>query len=326
VCFRNLEKATNDSLAIFGDENASGMVFMKSFEEYYSKGYTDDRGYSHEPYTQLIERLLSEFPIEKMGNIIDEEQKKAFIRLLGEILRLRNVLAAFDDFTEKARIIDEMRYQDYLGWYNTYYEEFRPKPGKDKEGISDDIVFEMELVKQVQINIRYILTLVQKYHDSNCEDKQIIVKIRKQMDASPDMRDKRELIEKFIEHMTPQKGADVGAEWEKYVEKEKKERLEAIIAEEQLKPAETEAFMKRAFADGYVTETGTGIAKILPPSNPFLPESGEKKQTVIDKLKAYLNKFLNTPENILPQPKGEIKTFYPMEIEESSSLQMAAEE
>ena len=88
----------------------------------------------------------------------------------------------------------------------------------------------------------------------------------------------------------------MGKAWEEYIEQEKKEQLDAIISEEHLKPAETEAFVKRAFADGYVTETGTGIAKILPPSNPFLPESGEKKQTVIDKLKEYLNKFLNTNE------------------------------
>lgn len=295
VCFRNLEEATNESLAIFGDENAAGLVFMKSFEEYYSKGYEDDKGNFHEPYTELIARLMKLFPVEMMGNMKDEEQKKAFIRLMGEILRLRNVLNAFDDFTEEAKIIGEMQYQDYLGWYNNYHEEFRPNTHNDeREDISDDIVFEMELVKQVQINIRYILDLVQKYHDSNCADKEIIVKIRKQIDASPDMRDKRDLIEKFIQQMTPEKGSDIGNEWEEYIEKEKKEQLDAIIGEEHLKPKETEAFMKRAFADGYVTETGTGIAKILPPSNPFLPESGEKKQTVIDKLKAYLNMFLNT--------------------------------
>lgn len=297
VCFRNLEEATNKSLAIFGDENASGMVFMKTFEEYYSEGYVDDKGNQHDPYTKLIDNLLNMFPSEGMANIIDDDKKKAFIKLMGEILRLRNILAAFDNFTDEAKIVDEMRYQDYLGWYNNYYEEFRkPTHNDEREDISDDIVFEMELVKQVQINIRYILELVQKYHDSNCEDKEIIVKIRKQMDASPDMRDKRELIEKFIERMTPEKGADVGVKWEEYIENEKKEQLDTIIAEEQLKPAETEAFVKRAFADGYVTETGTGIAQILPPTNPFLPESGEKKQTVIDKLKRYLNKFLNTNE------------------------------
>ena len=297
VCFRNLEEATKKSLAIFGDENASGLVFLKPFEDYYSKGYEDDRGKWHQPYTELVSRLLNDFPVEGMAAIIDDEQKKAFILLLGEILRVRNVLAAFDDFTDEAKLIDDMRYQDYLGWYNNYYEDFRkPTHTGEQEEISDDIVFEMELVKQVQIDIRYILQLVQQYHDTNCEDKEIIVKIRKQMDASPDMRDKRDLIEKFIEQMTPESGSDVGEQWEQYIEQEKKERLDAIISEEHLKPAETEAFMKRAFADGYVTETGTGIAKILPPSNPFLPESGEKKQTVIEKLKAYLNKFLNTNE------------------------------
>ena len=297
VCFRNLEEATNKSLAIFGDENASGMVFLKSFEDYYSKGYEDDRGKWHEPYTELIKRLLNDFPVEGMGNILDEEEKKAFISLLGEILRVRNILSAFDYFTDEAKLVDDMRYQDYLGWYNRYYEEFRPNtPKGDKENITDDIVFEMDLVKQVQINIRYILSLVQQYHDSNCEDKEIIVKIKKQIDASPDMRDKRDLIEKFIQQMTPESGSDVGEEWDQYIEQEKKKQLDAIIAEERLKPQETEYFMKRAFADGYVTETGTGIAKILPPSNPFKPESGEKKQTVIDKLKAYLNKFLNTNE------------------------------
>ena len=297
VCFRNLEEATKKSLAIFGDENASGMVFLKSFEDYYSKGYEDDRGKWHEPYTELIKRLLNDFPVEGMANILDEEEKKVFISLLGEILRVRNILSAFDYFDDRAKIVDDMRYQDYLGWYNKYYEEFRPNtPKGDKENITDDIVFEMDLVKQVQINIRYILSLVQQYHDSNCEDKEIIVKIRKQMDASPDMRDKRDLIEKFIQQMTPESGTDVGDEWDQYIEQEKKEQLDAIIAEERLKPKETEDFMKRAFADGYVTETGTGIAKILPPSNPFLPESGEKKQTVIDKLKSYLNKFLNTNE------------------------------
>ena len=295
VCFRNLEEATNESLRIFGDKNAAGLVFMKSFREYYEAGYEDSRGNWHRPYMELIQILLNQFPVEQMANILDEEKKKEFIRLMSEILRVRNVLNAFDDFDDDAQLIDKMRYEDYKGWYNNYYEEFR-KPKHDNESINDDIEFEMELVKQVQVNIHYILQLVQKYHDENCKDKEIIVQIRKQVEASPDMRDKRDLIEKFIERMTPETGKDVGDEWEQYIEEEKKKQLDIIIQEESLKPQETEAFMKRAFADGYVTETGTGIAKILPPVNPFLPESGEKKQTVIEKLKSYLQKFLNTNE------------------------------
>ena len=293
VCFRNLEKATNDSLAIFGDDKASGLVFMKSFEEYYKTGYEDEKGNFHEPYTELVKRLLEQYPVEKIANILDEEEKKAFIRLFGEYLRLRNVLSAFDEFEGDKLLVPESQYQDYRGWYTTLHGEFTHKPGGENESITDDIVFEMELIKQVQVDISYILQLVQQYHDSNCQDKTVIVNIRKQVEASPDMRDKRDLIEKFIESMTPEKGKNVGDDWETFIEQEKKRQLDAIISEEHLKPKETEAFMKRAFTDGYVTETGTGIAKILPPSNPFLPESGEKKQTVIEKLKAYLNRFAN---------------------------------
>ena len=293
VCFRNLEEATNKSLAIFGDENAAGLVFMKSFDEYYREGYEDEKGNQHQPYVELIKILLEKYPVEKLPNILDDEAKKDFIRLYGEILRVKNVLSAFDEFTEDKMIVPLMSDQDYRGWYNKLHDEFRPVVHDDKETIDDDIVFEMELVKQVQINITYILRLVQEYHDSNCQDKTIIVKIRKEVDASPDMRDKRELIEKFIESITPEKG-DVEASWEEYIEREKISQLNVIIKEENLKPEQTRDFMARAFQDGYVTETGTGIAKILPAANPFLPESDEKKQTVIEKLKAYLNKFLNT--------------------------------
>jgi type I restriction enzyme R subunit len=120
------------------------------------------------------------------------------------------------------------------------------------------------------------------------------VKIKKEIEASPDMRDKRDLIMKFIDQMTPGKGSDdVGNDWEEYVETQKQKQLQTIIDDEHLKPAETTEFMARAFMEGYVTETGTGIARILPPTNPFLPDSGEKKQTVIDKLKAYFNRFCN---------------------------------
>ena len=303
VCFRNLEKATNDSLAIFGDDKASGLVFMKSFDEYYKTGYEDEKGNFHEPYTELVKRLLEQYPVEMIANILDEEEKKAFIRLFGEFLRVRNVLSAFDEFEGDKLLLSDSQYQDYRGWYTTLHDEFTSKPGGENESIANDIVFEMELIKQVQVNISYILQLVQQYHDTNCQDKTIIVSIRKQVDASPDMRDKRDLIEKFIESMTPEKGKDVGDDWEAFVEQEKKAQLDAIIADEHLKPKETESFMQRAFADGYVTETGTGIAKILPPSNPFLPESGEKKQTVIEKLKAFFKRFSDVSDGTFKTEK-----------------------
>jgi type I restriction enzyme R subunit len=294
---------------------------MKSFDEYYKDGYEDEQGKLHEPYVTLIERLQNDFPVEGIPNVVDMETKKAFIRLFGEILRLRNLLSVFDEFTDDARLIGDMQYQDYMGWYNKLYDEIRKhKPTEENESITDDIVFEMELVKQVQIDIRYILELVQQYHDTNCQDKEIIVKMRKLIDASPDMRDKKELIERFLERMTPQGSGNVGTQWEDYIEQQKKEQLEDIISEEHLKPAETVAFVQRAFADGYVTETGTGIAKILPPTNPFLPESGEKKQTVIDKLKEYLNRFSGTLEEYAIAKKPKTKTAMKIQLMPEGSL------
>ena len=320
VCFRNLKDATDKALSIFGDPNARGLVFMKTYEEYYSQGYLDVKGRQHEPYVELIAQLLSLYPLDEMGELIEEEGQKAFVRLMSEILRLRNVLSVFDAFDEQAKIIPEMDYQDYKGWYIHFYEIIRQgKEDKDRESINDDLVFEIELVRHDQINIHYILALVQKYHDSNCTDREIIVQIRKQMDASPDMRDKRELIEHFIEQMTPEKGGDVGEQWEQYIAHEKQRELAAIIEEEHLRPKETAAFVRRAFRDGYVTETGTGIAKILPPANPFLPESGEKKQTVIEKLKAYLQRFLNTSE----QPG--VVPYHSIDYDMEDSQLMAAE-
>lgn len=320
VCFRNLKDATDKALSIFGDPNAKGLVFMKTYEEYYSQGYLDVKGRQHEPYVELIAQLLSLYPLDEMGELIEEEGQKAFVRLMSEILRLRNVLSVFDAFDEQAKIIPEMDYQDYKGWYMTIYEKLRnEKPDNDRENINDDLVFEIELVRHDQINIHYILALVQKYHDSNCTDREIIVQIRKQMDASPDMRDKRELIEHFIEQMTPEKGGDVGEQWEQYIAHEKQRELAAIIEEEHLRPKETAAFVRRAFRDGYVTETGTGIAKILPPANPFLPESGEKKQTVIEKLKAYLQRFLNTSE------QSGVVPYHSIDYDMEDSQLMAAE-
>ena len=293
VCFRNLEKATNDALTVFGDENAGGVVIMKTFEEYYETGYKDDKGKEQPSYVELANMLLADFPVEDIVNILSDEEKKRFVKLFNAILRLRNLLQAFDDFTPEKGIISEGRMQDYLSWYNSIREEIKPNTDKEKDSIEDDIEFEMDLVKQVQIDIPYILQLVQQYHDRNCEDKELLVKITKSVAASPDMRDKKELIERFIESMTPESNGDVTVAWEEYCEEQKRKDLDKIIKEENLREEQTHDFMRRAFANGYVTESGTEPAKILPPENPFLPQSGNKKQKVLDKLKAYLQKYLN---------------------------------
>lgn len=293
VCFRNLEDKTNEALQVFGDKEAGGVVIMKTFEEYYELGYYD-KGERQPSYKELAEALLAGFPVEDIIDIVDDEEKKKFIKLFGHVLRIRNLLQAFDEFTDEKAIISQGKMQDYMTWYGTLHSEITQSKAVDKEKIDEDIEFEMELVKQVQVNITYILNLVQQYHDKNCEDKELIVKITKSMQASPDMKDKVQLIEQFIDRMTPTSGTgDVAVDWEEFCNKQKEADLNIIIEEENLKKKETTEFMKRAFANGYVTETGTEPAKILPPSNPFLPESGDKKKRVLEKLKAYFEKYQN---------------------------------
>ncbi|MDD7344628.1 MAG: type I restriction endonuclease subunit R, partial [Ruminococcus sp.] len=161
------------------------------------------------------------------------------------------------------------------------------------EDITDDIVFEVELVKQIEVNIDYILLLVAKYHDSHCDDKELLITIRKAMDASPELRSKKALIETFIAGINDVQ--DVLTEWRSFVVEEKEKELLQLIADEKLKPEETRQFIENAFRDGTVKETGTDIDKIMPPVSRFGGGNREeKKQTVITKLKGFFEKYFGT--------------------------------
>ena len=174
ICFRNLKKATDDAIALFGDREAGGIVLLKTYDDYYN-GY-EQNGKHKSGYKELIERLFAEYPLGVA--ILGETAKKAFIALFGAILRLRNILTAFDDFAGN-EILSDRDLQDYQSLYIDLYQEFRPKDDGDKENINDDIVFEMELIKQIEVNIDYILMLVAQYHESNCTDKEILAEIDK---------------------------------------------------------------------------------------------------------------------------------------------------
>lgn len=294
VCFRNLEKQVKDCFALFGDENASGLITMRPFDDYYN-GYEDEKGVHQLGYKEIEEILLEKFGLESIGQIRTLEEKKEFIRLFSALLKLRNLLTSFDEFGEVKLILNDYQIQDYTSWYIDLRDEFKHEPGGDKEKVNDDVVFEIELVKQVQIGIEYILMLVNEYHQSNCQDKEVVVKIQKAIAASPDLRNKRDLIEQFIERMTPTDSDNVMDNWDKYVEEQRAADLQRIIDEEKLKPAETQAFMAHAFEDGQLSTIGTSITKILPPM-PLFGGGGkrnQKKKTVIEKLQAFFNKYFD---------------------------------
>lgn len=286
ICFRNLEKATNESLALFGDKKARGIVLLKTFNEYYY-GYEED-GKHIFGYKELIEQLQKAFPIGVQ--IISEKAKKDFIRLYGSILRYRNVLMTFDEFLEK-ELLTQRDIQDYHSIYNALYEEFRNQNKGEAENVNDDIVFEMELIKQVEITIDYILMLIAKYHEDNCVNREIILDINRAIDSSPDLRNKKDLINQFIDSLTPQ--SEIDKDWVDFVEQKKEEVLNSIIADENLKEKETKEFIDNSFRDGFIQTNGTAITEILPPKNPFSADNSyaTKLQIVIDKLTAFFNKF-----------------------------------
>ena len=288
VCFRDLQEQTNDAIALFGDKNARGIVLLKSYEDYYY-GYTDDKGKERKGYEERIAELLQKYPLGEQ--IIGEQNQKDFIVQMGNILRLRNILSSFDKF-EGNQILSERDFQDYLGTYTDLYEEYRrKKENGEAESIKDDIVFEMELVKQVEVNIDYILMLVQKYHESNCEDKEILGSIDKAIKSSLALRSKKELIDTFISRINV--NTNVMNDWTKFVEENKENDMKTLITDENLNPEETRKFINRSFRSGEVETLGTDIEKILPPMRRFggNSEHEEKKERIIDKIKKFFEKY-----------------------------------
>ena len=278
VSFRNLESETNDALALFGNSDAHGVVLLKPYGDYYAE------------YAERVTELLTRYP--DASPIVGEESQKAFIRLFGLILRLRNILTSFDDFAGN-EMLTERQLQDYQGLYLTIYGEFRAASAVEKESINDDIVFEIELIKQVEVNVDYILMLVRKWLEEHgdLQDKEIKEKVSRAIDSSPSLRNKKDLIEDFVDRLTVD--ANVDDEWVAYIAARREAELAQIIADESLKPDETAAFVANAFRDGGVPTAGTSITRILPPVSRFARNNGHsaKKQTVLDKLTAFFERY-----------------------------------
>lgn len=276
VCFRNLQKRVDSAISLFGDKNAGGIVLLQSFKDYYY-GYESVDGKPMPGYVDMIEELNSKFPLSE-PQIIGEQRQKDFIALFGAILRMRNLLLSFDEFKGNEQI-SERDLQDYLGRYQDLRDEWKRRRKKSTD-ITDDVVFEIELIRQIEINIDYILMLVKKYHDTHCEDKEVLITINKAIDASPELRSKKQLIETFIAGINDVD--DIMHEWHEYVVEQRNHDLEQIIAEERLKPEDTRKFMENAFRDGEIKTAGTDIDKIMAANFAFWRGREKKKQGVID--------------------------------------------
>ena len=286
VCFRNLEKNTNESLALFGDEKAGGIVILRKFDDYFG-GYDDENGKHHMGYEELVDELLQNFPVGKP--IILEEQQKQFAKLFGNLLKAINILQCFDEFKDKV-LISERDMQDYQSMYIDVYNKFRNREKHGKEDITEDLVFEIELVKQVEVNIDYIMMLIAQHQGEHNLNSEVRLAISKAIDSSIELRNKKDLIENFINSLTPE-ATDIDAIWHEYVQRQKEQELDTIIVEEHLKPEETRRFVEASFRDGAIRENGTEVAAILPPMSRFSKDRSTKKETVLSRLKAFFERF-----------------------------------
>ena len=288
VCFRNLQKRVDAAISLFGDKQAGGIVLLRKFNDYYY-GFTTEDGKDKPGYVDMIKQLQEKYPLTD-PQIIGEKNQVEFIKLFGAILKMRNLLSSFDEFADK-ELLNPRDLQDYSGRYQDLYAEWKEKNKQDAKDVTEDIVFEVELVKQIEINIDYILMLVKKYKDEHGEDKELLVTIQKAVKSSPELRSKKKLIEDFIEEVNEMD--DVISEWNSYVAKQREADLETMIQDERLKPEETRKFLENSFKDGEIKTTGTDIEKILPPISRFGGGGAraKKKETVIDKLKEFFEKY-----------------------------------
>ena len=284
VCFRNLEKATNDSLALFGNEDAKGTVLIKTYDEYL---HWYDENWKHVPgYVELVDMLKDNYECWEV--VKWEKRKMDFVRLYWKILKLRNILVSFDEF-DNDETLDEREVQDYSSMYITIYEEFRNQTETEAVNVNEDLVFEIELLKQIEINVDYILLLVEQYNKTGKTDKKLRTDIDRAVNSSIELRNKKELIDEFIDGLN--KGDDIYDLWTKYIKDKSDKELGDIIEAEHLKEKETRKFMKEAFIDGKIVSIGTEFGKILPSTGLFSKATKEKRKTVFEKLTAFFEKF-----------------------------------
>ncbi len=287
ICFRNLADKVDEAIGLFGDRDASGIVLLKSYDEYFY-GYEQD-GEHKVGYVDLIKELTENFPL---GERIEGEQnQKDFIKLFGKVLRMRNILTSFDRF-ENEDIVTPRDLQNYQSEYLDLYQELRPTNQTEKEDVNDDLVFELELVRQAEVNVDYILALVAKYHESNCENKDILTSIDKAVDASIELRSKKKLIHDFINTYSLQDSMEIHDAWQHFINAEREKELDKIIEDNNLNPSETRRLIVNSFRDGVFKTTGTDVDRIMPAMSRFGNDNrADKKRGVIERLVSFFEKY-----------------------------------
>lgn len=336
VTFRDLEKATIDAITLFGDNNTKNVVLEKSYEEYL-KGFTDiATGDARKGYIDIVKELKEQFP--QPDEIVTEADKKAFVKIFGEYLKVENILQNYDEFTNlkdlqtidkndpdalaafrdthfltdeqvtemlKTDVLQERAAQDYRSTYNDIRDWFRrEKEGKAPEESKidwDDVVFEIDLLKSQEIDLDYILELVFEHNKKTKDKESLVDEVRRIIRSSIGNRAKEGLIVDFI-HETDlepiQDKSGIISAFFVYAQKKQKEEAADLIVEEKLNEEAAKRYIQTSLKHEYASDNGTDLNAILPKMSPLNPQYLTKKQSVFQKISAFIEKFKGIGGNL----------------------------
>ena len=298
VCFRNLEKATEDAIKTFGDENSVNVILEKSYDEYIN-GFTDEEtGKSMKGYVDLCNEIVDKFP--NPVEIELDSEKKEFAELFGELLKSENILRNFDEFENFEKIISDRQMQDMKSVYVDICEDIRntEKNDENRNGEEEidfsDIEFQIDLLKTDEINLDYILSLILKKSEEHDDIETLKSEIRRIIRTSLGTRAKEDLVMNFINKTDLSElknSSDILESFYKYANEEKKIKIDELIENESLKK-DSERFIERSINRGFVDYAGAELDSILPPTSRRKGAREAKKQTVLQKIRNIVEIFI----------------------------------
>ena len=296
VCFRNLEKATEDAIKTFGDENSVNVILEKSYDEYIN-GFTDEEtGKKFKGYKDICEEIIAKFP--DPTEIVLEADKKEFVQLFGELLKAENILRNFDEFESFEKIISERLMQDmksvYVDIRESILNERRSKEAEEAQVDFSDVEFQIDLLKTDEINLDYILALILEKARENDDIESLKAEVRRVIRSSLGTRAKEDLVMEFISktRLSELKNTDDIIEtFYDFAKKEKEVKINQLIAEENLNE-KSNRFIEKSISKGYVEYAGDELDGIIPPLSRRGGVREKKKEIVLEKIRKIVDVFV----------------------------------
>lgn len=296
VCFRNLERATEDAIKTFGDENSVNVILEKSYDEYIN-GFTDEEtGKKFKGYKDICEEIIAKFP--DPTEIVLEADKKEFVQLFGELLKAENILRNFDEFESFEKIISERLMQDmksvYVDIRESILNERRSKEAEEAQVDFSDVEFQIDLLKTDEINLDYILALILEKARENDDIESLKAEVRRVIRSSLGTRAKEDLIMEFISktRLSELKNTDDIIEtFYEFAKKEKVVKINQLIAEENLNE-KANRFIEKSISKGYVEYAGDELDGIIPPLSRRGGVREKKKEIVLEKIRKVVEVFV----------------------------------